>query len=69
MLDAIESVLAEIRDKGVSDADLQQAKTALRSYFLEDVEGGFMPGFGRANLLAAFAPFDNDPGRINTMPD
>jgi predicted Zn-dependent peptidase len=26
-----------------------------------------MPRFGRANLLAAFALFDNDPGRINTI--
>ena len=26
-----------------------------------------MPRFGRANLLAAFALFDDDPGRINTI--
>jgi predicted Zn-dependent peptidase len=69
VLDAIESVLADIRTKGVSDAELTQAKTALRSAFLEDMEGGFMPRFGRANLLAAFALFDNDPGRINTILD
>jgi zinc protease len=24
-------------------------------------------GFGRANLLASFALFDNDPGRINQL--
>ena len=28
-----------------------------------------MPRFGRANLLAAFALFDDDPGRINTILD
>jgi zinc protease len=67
VLDAIEGVLAEVRDKGISDAELTQAKTALRSSFLEDMEGGFMPRFGRANLLAAFALFDDDPGRINTI--
>jgi predicted Zn-dependent peptidase len=33
------------------------------------MEGGMMPRFGRANLLAAFALFDNDPGRINTILD
>jgi predicted Zn-dependent peptidase len=69
VLDAIESVLAEVRTKGISDAELAQAKTALRSAFLEDMEGGFMARFGRANLLAAFALFDNDPGRINSILD
>jgi predicted Zn-dependent peptidase len=67
VLDAIEQVLAEIRAKGISEAELAQAKTALRSAFLEDLEGGFMPRLGRANLLAAFALFDDDPGRINTI--
>jgi predicted Zn-dependent peptidase len=33
------------------------------------MEGGMMPRFGRANLLAAFALFDNDPRRINTILD
>jgi predicted Zn-dependent peptidase len=69
VLDAIESVVADVRAKGISDSELTQAKTALRSAFLEDMEGGFMPRFGRANLLAAFALFDNDPGRINTILD
>jgi zinc protease len=69
VLDAIESVLSEIRAKGVTDAELAQAKTALRSAFLEDMEGGFMPRFGRANLLAAFALFDDDPKRVNTILD
>jgi zinc protease len=67
VLDAIEGVLAEVREKGISPAELTQAKTALRSSFLEDMEGGMMPRFGRANLLAAFALFDDDPGRINTI--
>jgi predicted Zn-dependent peptidase len=67
VLNAIESVLAEVREKGISEAELRQAKTALRSSFLEEMEGGFMPRFGRANLLAAFALFDNDPARINTI--
>ena len=67
VLGAIERVLAEIREKGISEAELAQAKTALRSAFLEELEGGAMPRFGRANLLAAFALFDDDPGRINTI--
>ncbi len=67
VLAAIEGVLAEVRDKGITAAELQQAKTTIRSGFLDDLEGGGMPRFGRANLLAAFALFDDDPGRINTI--
>jgi predicted Zn-dependent peptidase len=33
------------------------------------VEGGFIPHFGRSDLLAAFALFDDDPRRINTILD
>jgi zinc protease len=67
VLDSIERVVAEIREKGITETELAHAKTALRSAFLEDLEGGFMPRFGRANLLAAFALFDNDPARINSI--
>lgn len=67
VLASIEGVLAEVRDKGVTAAELQQAKVAMRSAFLDDLESGGMPRFGRANLMAAFALFDNDPGRINTI--
>jgi zinc protease len=69
VLTAIESVLGEVREKGITEAELVQAKTSLRSSFLENIEGGFMPRFGRANLLAAFALFDDDPSRINTILD
>jgi zinc protease len=69
VLEAIEGVLGDVREKGITEVELKQAKTALRSSFLENVEGGFMPGFGRANLLAAFTLFDDDPKRINTILD
>ncbi|MDP2390030.1 MAG: insulinase family protein, partial [Acidobacteriota bacterium] len=62
-----ESVLEEVRQKGVSAAELEQAKTTIQSGFLDELESGGMPRFGRANLLAAFALFDDDPGRINTI--
>lgn len=67
VLAAIESVLAEVREKGVTPAELEQAKTTIRSGFLDELESGGMPRFGRANLMAAFALFDDDPGRINTI--
>ena len=69
VIDAIESVFNDVKTKGITEAELTQAKTALRSAFLEDMEGGFMPRFGRANLLAAFALFDNDPNQVNTILD
>ena len=62
VLAAMESVLADVRDKGITAGELAQAKTRMRSSFLDDMEGGMMPGFGRANLLAAFALFNDDPG-------
>ncbi|MGH9346072.1 MAG: M16 family metallopeptidase [Vicinamibacterales bacterium] len=69
VLDAVEAVLGEVREQGITEAELAQAKTSLRSGFLENIEGGFMPRFGRANLLGVFALFDDDPGRINTILD
>lgn len=69
VLAAIESVLADVRDKGITPAELEQAKTTIRSGFLDELESGGMPRFGRANLMAAFALFDDDPGRINTILD
>ena len=64
---AIETVLDDVRKNGISAADLAQAKTTIRSSFLDDMEAGGMPLFGRANLLGVFALFDDDPGRINTI--
>ena len=67
VLAAIESVLDDVRKNGVTAAELAQAKTTMRSAFLDDMEAGGMPLFGRANLLGVFALFDDDPGRINTI--
>jgi len=64
---AIETVLDDVRKNGITAAELAQAKTTMRSSFFDDMEGGGMPLFGRANLLAAFALFDDDPARINTI--
>jgi predicted Zn-dependent peptidase len=69
VLAAIETVLTDVRENGISAEDLRQAKTTIRSSFLDELEGGGMPRFGRANLLGVFALFDDDPGRINTILD
>jgi zinc protease len=67
VLASIERVLSEVRDKGVTPAELAQAKTTMRSGFLDELESGGMPRFGRANLLGVLALFDDDPGKINTI--
>jgi predicted Zn-dependent peptidase len=64
---AIETVLDDVRKNGITAAELAQAKTTMRSGFLDDMEAGGMPLFGRANLLGVFALFDDDPSRINTI--
>ena len=50
---------------GIDQATLDLAMVKIRSSFYDQVSGS--DNFGRADLLAAFALFDNDPGRINTL--
>jgi zinc protease len=49
----------------VSQEDLDLAIVKVRSSLYDDL-GGFF-GFGRADLLACFALFDDDPSRINKL--
>ncbi|HWI19906.1 MAG TPA: pitrilysin family protein [Vicinamibacterales bacterium] len=67
VIGAIESVLDDVRKNGITASELAQAKTTMRSAFFDEMEGGGMPLFGRANLLGVFALFDDDPARINTI--
>lgn len=66
-----DSILAEF-DKsiaelgsGVTQEELDLAIVKIRSQLYEDLGGSF--GIGRADLLACFALFDDDPARINTL--
>ncbi|MEM0962009.1 MAG: pitrilysin family protein [Bacteroidota bacterium] len=63
----IDREIDRIRDEGVDPAELERAKVKFRSSFYDTVDGFF--GFGRADLLASFALFDNDPARINRLVD
>jgi predicted Zn-dependent peptidase len=67
VMTAMDEVLATIRTNGISSEDLTRARTAFESAFFGEMEGGVVPGFGKANLLGTFALFDNDPNRINTI--
>jgi zinc protease len=67
ILAAADEVLGRIQQQGITADELKRAKVAFRSFFYDEIAGGGMPGFGRANLLAAFTLFDGNPNRINTI--
>ncbi len=60
-----EAVIEKLRSTLIDKETLDRAKIKFRSAFYNDVGGSF--GIGRADLLASFALFDNDPSRINTI--
>ncbi|HEX6058972.1 MAG TPA: pitrilysin family protein [Gemmatimonadaceae bacterium] len=62
---AIDEVVERVRTTPVDQATLDRALVKVRSDFYEDIEG--FVGFGRADLLASFALFDDDPSRINRI--
>ena len=65
VLKVVDKVINAVQEHGITDEELKQAKVNLRSSFLENLESG--SGFGRADLLAALALYDDDPNRINTI--
>jgi len=67
IVQAWDEVIDDVIAKPVDRATLDRALVKLRSSFYDEVSGFF--GFGRADLLASFALFDDDPARINTLED
>jgi predicted Zn-dependent peptidase len=65
ILKLIDAEIEALRAKPVEPAVLERAMVKVRS-FLYDASDDFF-GFGRADLLASFALFDDDPGRINRL--
>ncbi len=61
----VDGVLERVRAGGVDEATLERARVKARSELYGIIESLF--GFGRADLLAAFALFDDDPSRINDI--
>jgi len=69
-LAAFDAVIREVREKGISEDELQQLAVKWRSdYFstLEGGRGGYMPRYGLMHLLACFTLFDNEPQLVNTI--
>jgi zinc protease len=65
VLEAMDAAIAPLRDKPVDKETLERARVKLRSS-LYDTMGQF-GGFGLMDLLASFAPFDDDPGQVNQL--
>ena len=63
----LDAVVAELAATAVPAAELERARTKIRSA-LYDVAGS-ATRFGLADLLASFALFDDDPAKINRIED
>jgi len=69
---AYDAILDELRQKGISKAELDEIKVKFRSDYYSALEGGHgasFPRFGLMHYLACFTLFDGDPGLINTVLD
>jgi len=65
ILASMDEVVNRITSKPVDSETLARARVKLRSGMYDTI-GGFF-GVGRADLLAVFALFDDDPSRINRL--
>jgi predicted Zn-dependent peptidase len=65
IMSAVDTVVKGVQDKPVDQQTLERALTKVRSNFYDIL--GQLNGFGRADLLASFALFDDNPARINTL--
>jgi len=63
ILHQVDQAVADL-EKGVSQEDLDLAIVKIRSQFYDNLAG---LGIGRADLLACFALFDDDPARVNSI--
>ncbi|HEU4680149.1 MAG TPA: pitrilysin family protein [Gemmatimonadales bacterium] len=65
LIEAFDASVEALRTTPVGRQELERSLVKLRSSFYSEVEA--FAGFGRANLLASFALFDDDPARINRL--
>jgi predicted Zn-dependent peptidase len=63
IMTVVDEVMADIMENPIDQKTLERAKIKARSDFYDIVEDYY--GFGKADLLASFALFDDDPSRIN----
>ena len=65
ILAVFDAEIEKVRTKPVDQATLDRALVKIRSDYYDKIEQ--LNGFGRADLLASFALFDDDPARINQI--
>jgi predicted Zn-dependent peptidase len=65
ILTAIESQIERLRTTPVDQATIERARVKMRSNLYDTVDQLF--GFGRADLLASYALFDDDPNGVNRL--
>jgi predicted Zn-dependent peptidase len=67
LVTALDGVIEPVRSAGLDEATLERARVKMRSSLYASLEQ--FAGWGKANLLAAFALFDDDPLKINRLED
>jgi predicted Zn-dependent peptidase len=65
VVEAVDAVVTRVQQQGIDQAVLDRAQVKMRSALYASIEQ--FAGFGKANLLASFALFDDDPARINQL--
>jgi len=65
ILEAIDGVVRPLSTKPVEQKTLDRALVKLRSDLYDTI--GSQGGFGLVDLLASFALFDDNPGRVNSL--
>jgi predicted Zn-dependent peptidase len=65
LLAVVDHEVQALQDTPVDGATLARARTKMRSSLYDMMEQ--FSGFGRLDMLASFALFDNEPGRINQL--
>ena len=65
IMKAVDEVIGRLRDQPVDQATLDRALVKMRSSLYDTLGGSW--GFGRVDILASLALFDDDPAEINTL--
>ena len=65
ILSAVDGVIAQLSEMPIPQAAINRAMVKLRSSLFDEVDSLY--GFGKVDLLASFALFDDDPDRINHL--
>jgi len=65
ILSAIDSIIDSVREKPVTSEQLSRALVKFRTHYYQDLTQ--FGGLGRADLMASFALFDDNPALINSL--